>query len=154
MRPLKEAYFSVVIDACFLSLRRGSYKKEPIYIALGTDHEGRREILGFWVMGAEGESAHAWREIFSELKERGMERIDIVVTGDLPGIEEATRTVFPGADRKLCLSACHAQLPEEDKKEGLGGGISRPQGPLSCTEPKRSGAFPLLLRGALEETLS
>ncbi len=102
MRPLKEAYFSVIIDAVFLSLRRGSYKKEPVYIAQGTDHEGRREILGFWVMGSEGESAHAWREIFSELKERGVERIDIVVSDDLPGIEEATRSVFPGADHQLC----------------------------------------------------
>ena len=102
MRPLKEAYFSVVIDACFLSLRRGSYKKEPVYIALGTDHEGKREILGFFLMGAEGESAHAWREIFAELKARGVQRIDIVVSDDLPGIEEATRTVFPGADHQLC----------------------------------------------------
>jgi len=102
MRPLKEAYFSVVIDACFLSLRRGSYKKEPVYIALGTDHEGRREILGFWVMGSEGESALTWREIFYELKERGAERIGIVVSDDLAGIEEATRAAFPGADHQLC----------------------------------------------------
>lgn len=78
-------------------------KKEPVYIALGTDHEGRREILGFFLVGAEGESAHAWREIFSGLKERGVERIDIVVTGDLAGIEEAARAVFPGAGRKLCF---------------------------------------------------
>lgn len=102
MRPLKESYFSVIIDAVFLSLRRGSYAKEPVYIAQGTDHEGRREILGFWVMGGEGESAHAWREIFGELRERGVERIDIVVSDDLSGIEEATRSVFPGADHQLC----------------------------------------------------
>jgi len=53
-------------------------------------------------MGAEGESAHAWREIFAELKARGVQRIDIVVSDDLPGIEEATRAVFPGADHQLC----------------------------------------------------
>ncbi|MBC7247331.1 MAG: IS256 family transposase [Actinobacteria bacterium] len=102
MRPLKQAYFSVVIDAVFLSLRRGTYEKEPVYIAQGTDHEGRREILGFFLMGGEGESAHAWREIFGELKERGVERIDIVVSDDLSGIEEASRSVFPSCDHQLC----------------------------------------------------
>ncbi len=103
MRPLRASYFSVIIDACFLSLRRGSYEKEPVYIAQGTDHEGRREILGFWITGGSGESAHAWREIFKELKKRGVERIDIVVSDDLPGIEEASRSVFPGADHQLCV---------------------------------------------------
>jgi transposase-like protein len=53
-------------------------------------------------MGSEGESAHAWREIFGELKKRGVEHIDIVVAGDLSGIEDATRSVFPGADHQLC----------------------------------------------------
>ena len=64
MRPLQKRYFALTIDAVFLSLRRGSYKKEPIYIVQGTDHEGRREILGFWIMGGEGESAFLWKEIF------------------------------------------------------------------------------------------
>jgi transposase-like protein len=50
---------------------RGSRKKEPFCIAQGTDPEGYREIPGFFLMGSEGESAHAWREIFSELRERG-----------------------------------------------------------------------------------
>ncbi len=103
MRPLKGSHFSVVIDAVFLSLRRGSYKKEPVYIALGTEEEGRREILGFWIFGGEGESSCAWREVFSELRERGVERIDILVSDDLPGIGEAVGSVFPGADHQLCI---------------------------------------------------
>ncbi len=103
MRPLKSRYFSLHIDACFLSLKRGSYKKEPVYIVQGTDHEGMREIVGFWVMGSEGESALAWREVFKELKERGVEFIDIVISDDLSGIEEAVSSVFPGADHQLCV---------------------------------------------------
>jgi len=63
-RPLQKRYFALTIDAVFLSLRRGSYKKEPIYRVQGTDHEGRREILGFGIMGGEGESAFLWKEIF------------------------------------------------------------------------------------------
>lgn len=103
MRPLKNAYFSVIIDAVFLSLRRGSYEKEPVYLAQGTDFEGRREILGFWVMGGSGESSLAWEEIFSEMKERGVERIDIVVSDDLSGIEKASAKVFPSSDHQLCV---------------------------------------------------
>lgn len=99
---MKKAYFFVVIDAVFLSLRPRSYGKEPVYLALGTDHEGEREILGFWVMGSEGESARTWREIFSELRKRGVERVDILVSDDLPGIEEAISSAFPGADHQLC----------------------------------------------------
>jgi hypothetical protein len=93
----------VIIDAAFLSLRRGSYEKEPVYIAQGTDHEGRREILGFWVMGGSGESSSAWEEIFSEMRERGVERIDIIVSYDLSGIEEASAKVFPSSDHQLCV---------------------------------------------------
>ncbi len=103
MRPLKSAYFSLIIDAVFLSLRRGSYEKEAVYLVQGTDHEGRRETLGFWVMGGSGESATAWEEIFSELVERGVERVDIVVSDDLNGIEKASRKVFPGSDHQLCV---------------------------------------------------
>lgn len=125
MRPLKESYFSVIIDAVFLSLRRGSYKKEPVYIAQGTDHEGRREILGFWIMGGEGESARAWREVFSELAERGVQSIDIVVSDDLAGIEEATRSVFPGADHQLCcvhaVRGARTKVRRSDCSEVLAG---------------------------------
>lgn len=113
MRPLKNAYFSVIIDAVFLSLRRGSFEKEAVYLAQGTDHEGRREILGFWVMGGSGESATAWEEIFYELKERGIERIEIVVSDDLNGIEDASTKVFPSSDHQLCV--VHAMRNSRNK---------------------------------------
>jgi len=134
MRPLKRRYFSLHIDACFLSLKRGSYKKEPVYIAQGTDHEGSREILGFWVMGSEGESARAWREIFSELKERGVEHVDIVVSDDLSGIEDAVVSVFPSADHQLCL--VHAMRASQRKArrrdwEEVSGGLKAVYG-ASC----------------------
>lgn len=103
MRPLKRSYFSVLIDACFLSLKRGSYEKEPVYVAQGTDHEGVRQILGFWVMGGSGESSNAWREILSELRQRGVESVDIFVSDDLPGIEEASSAIFPASDHQLCI---------------------------------------------------
>jgi putative transposase len=60
--------------------------KEPVYMALGIKPDGRREILGFWLFGAEGESARNWEEVLKDLKRRGVQRVRIFITDDLPGL--------------------------------------------------------------------
>ncbi|MGQ9758870.1 MAG: transposase [Actinomycetota bacterium] len=76
-------------------MRRGAREKEPVYLAQGTDLEGSPGDSGLLGDGGSGESSLAWEEIFSEMEERGAERIDIVVSDDLPGIENAGSKVFP-----------------------------------------------------------
>jgi len=56
--------------------------------------DGRREILGFWLFGAEGESTSNWEEVLMDLKRRGVKRVGIFITDDLPGIEEAIKKIF------------------------------------------------------------
>ena len=56
-RPLAREYYAIYLDGTFLSVRRRKAVKEPVYLALGIRPDGRREILGFWLFGAEGESA-------------------------------------------------------------------------------------------------
>ena len=56
-RPLAREYYAIYLDGTFLSVRRGKTAKEPVYLALGIRPDGHREILGFWLFGAEGESA-------------------------------------------------------------------------------------------------
>jgi len=56
-RPLAQEYYAIYLDGSFLSVRRRKAAKEPVYLALGIRPDGRREILGFWLFGAEGESA-------------------------------------------------------------------------------------------------
>ena len=56
-RPLAREYYAIYLDGSFLSVRRRKAAKEPVYLALGIRPEGRKEILGFWLFGAEGESA-------------------------------------------------------------------------------------------------
>jgi len=53
----KQGALGGVLDGTFLSIRRGKTAKERVYVALGIKPDGRREILGFWLFGAEGESA-------------------------------------------------------------------------------------------------
>ena len=65
------------LDGTFLSIRRGKTAKEPVYVALGIKPDGRREILGFWLFGAEGESARSEEEVLKDLKRRGVQRVRI-----------------------------------------------------------------------------
>ncbi len=70
-RPLCTEYYAVYLDCTFLSVRRGKAAVEPVYVALGMKPGGSREVLGFWVFGAEGESSHNRETILKELWERG-----------------------------------------------------------------------------------
>lgn len=98
------------MDGTFLSIRQGKAAKEPVYVALGIKPGGCREILGFWLFGAEGESAQNWEEVLKDLRRRGVKRI--------PGLEEAIRKIFPGSDWQLCvLHAVRDALNKAGKKD-------------------------------------
>jgi transposase-like protein len=95
-------------------------------MALGIKPDGRREILGFWLFGAEGESAGNWEEVLKDLKRRGVQRVRIFITDDLPGLEEPIKKIFeepikkifPDADWQLCaLHAVRDALNKAQKKD-------------------------------------
>jgi len=117
-RPLSSEYYAIYLDCTFLSIRRGKTEKEPVYLALGVLPDGRREVLGFWLFGAEGESARNWEEVLKDLQRRGVKRVRIFVTDDLPGLGEAIKKVFPGADWQLCvLHAVRESLSQVRKRD-------------------------------------
>ncbi len=72
-------------------------------MVVGLTYEGRREILGFWLFGSEGESANNWREVLVELKGRGLKRVEVVIGDGLRGLKEAVRIEIPGARFQLCV---------------------------------------------------
>ncbi len=102
-RSLDEEYYAIYLDCTFLSIRRGKVAKEPVYVALGIKPDGRREILGFWLFGAEGESSHNWDDVMHELWDRGVRKVKLFITDDLAGIEEAIRKTYPQAAWQLCV---------------------------------------------------
>jgi putative transposase len=117
-RPLSSEYYAIYLDGTFLSVRRGQAAKEPVYLALGILPDGRREVLGFWLFGAEGESAGNWEGVLKDLRRRGVEKVRIFITDDLPGLEEAIRKIFPDADWQLCvLHAVRDALNKARKKD-------------------------------------
>ena len=64
-RPIKKWYPIIFIDGTVINIRRGSVDGEVVYVALGIDEDGYREVLGFWLGGSEGESADIRRSSMS-----------------------------------------------------------------------------------------
>lgn len=100
-QPLKKRYSVVYLDGIYFSLRRDSVAKEVIYIAMGIDEDGYRQILGFYVGG--NESANGWREFLQKLHGRGATDILLGVFDGLTGLEEAFHSVYPRADVQRCV---------------------------------------------------
>jgi len=76
-RPLGEECYAVFPEGTFLSIRRRKTAKEPMYVALGIKPDGRREILGFWLVGAEGESFRNWEECLRTSNDAGCKGADL-----------------------------------------------------------------------------
>lgn len=102
-RRLAQWYPIVFLDGAVIKIRRGSVEGEVSYIALGIDGEGHKEVLGFWLMGSEGESSEIWKEILVELKGRGLEEPLLFIGDGLTGLPEAVKEVYPRADFQSCL---------------------------------------------------
>ncbi|WP_304240803.1 IS256 family transposase [Gracilinema caldarium] len=75
--------------------------KKALYVALGINREGKKELLGLWIDQAEG--ASFWLRVLNELKNRGVQDILIAAVDGLSGFPEAIRTVFPKTEIQLCI---------------------------------------------------
>jgi putative transposase len=101
-RPLESVYTAVYLDALWVKVRNGGkVVKKAVYLAIGVDVEGIRDILGFWIQQQEG--ASFWMAILDELKQRGVEDILIACVDGLKGFEQAIKAVFPKTEVQLCI---------------------------------------------------
>lgn len=100
-RALSEEYAVVYTDATCMSLRRDTVAKEAVHIAVGITVEGTKEILGYVI--APTESAEIWRELLSNLKQRGLKRIALVCTDGLAGMENAIHDIYPESKIQRCI---------------------------------------------------
>lgn len=102
-RPLEKVYPIVYLDAIHIKMRQGGKVENiAVYIVLGVDLEGKRDIFGHWVSeGAEG--ANFWLSVISDLQSRGVEDIFIACVDGLNGFEEAIHAVFPQTQVQRCI---------------------------------------------------
>jgi putative transposase len=101
-RPLDAMYPIVYFDALRLKIRdEGTVKSKAVYLALGIDASGRKDVLGLWIEQTEG--AKFWLKVFNDLKLRGVADILIAVVDGLRGFPEAIEAVYPQAQIQTCI---------------------------------------------------
>jgi putative transposase len=101
-RPLDEIYPIVYLDAIRVKVRQdGRVINKAVYLAIGVNLDGLKEVLGIWT--AETEGAKFWLQVVTELQNRGVKDIFIACVDGLKGFPEAIESVFPDAQIQLCL---------------------------------------------------
>ncbi len=119
-RPLEAVYMVTWIDAIRLKVRHnGKVHNKCVYLMLGLNNQGKKDILGMWIDISE--SASFWLGVFSDIKARGVEDLLIVCTDNLTGYGKALAASFPQATHQLCIvhqirNSC-AFVSYNDRKE-------------------------------------
>jgi putative transposase len=126
-RPLETSYPLVFFDAMRVKIRdEGLVRNKAIYLALGVQADGTKDILGIWIETSEG--AKFWLKVMNELRNRGVEDILIAVVDGLKGFPEAIEAVFPKAIVQTCIVHLIGRQPRFRVVEGpeiAGAGAAR-----------------------------
>ena len=122
-RKLNKCYPFVYVDCLYCSVKE-DYKsiKKAIYVVLGVDTKGKKDVLGIWIDTTE--SATKWCQIFEDLKSRGVEDIFFVSMDGLSGLVETVERVYPQAITQRCIvhivRNIYSILPKKEVKEVIG----------------------------------
>lgn len=101
-RPLDEVYPIVYLDCIVVKIRQDKQViNKAIYLALGVNLEGHKELLGLWI--SENEWAKFWLNVLTELQNRGVKDILIACVDGLKGFPEAINAAFPETEIQLCI---------------------------------------------------
>ena len=101
-RPLDEVYPIVYLDCIVVKIRQDKQViNKAIYLALGVNLEGHKELLGLWI--SENEGAKFWLNVLTELQNRGVKDILIACVDGLKGFPEAINAAFPETEIQLCI---------------------------------------------------
>ncbi|MGB4777534.1 MAG: IS256 family transposase [Microbacterium sp.] len=101
-RPLDPVYPVVFIDAIHVKIRDGQVANRPIYVALAVTTEGNRDILGLWA-GDGGEGAKYWQQVLTEIKNRGVEDVLMLVCDGLRELPQSVANVWPQTIVQTCI---------------------------------------------------
>lgn len=101
-RALESVYAVIFLDAIHYHVREeGRIIKKAVYICMGVDMEGRKDVLGLWI--GENESSKFWLSVINDLKNRGVEDILIACIDGLAGFPEAIAAVYPKTEIQRCI---------------------------------------------------
>jgi putative transposase len=101
-RALEPIYGIVYLDALYVKMRHeGRVENRAVYVAIGVDLEGQKDVLGLWCSANEG--SKFWLSVLTDLKNRGVRDMLIVCVDGLKGFPQAIEAVFPMAQVQLCI---------------------------------------------------
>jgi putative transposase len=101
-RPLDRVYPVVFIDAIMVKVRDGQVVNRPVYVVIGVSVNGERDILGLWA-GDGGEGAKFWLQVLTEVKNRGVADVCMLVCDGLKGLPESVTAVWPLTVVQTCI---------------------------------------------------
>ena len=123
-RKLKPMYVFTYADCIYVPIKNDDITstKKAIYIIIGVDTQGYKEILGMWI--DETESASFWNNVFEDLKERGVEDILYMSSDGIAGFKGSLEMVFPKAQSQRCVvhlvRTLYSLCPKKESKEIVG----------------------------------
>lgn len=101
-RPLKKFYTFLFVDCLYVSIRKETEIRDcAVYVILGYDVNGMKDILGIWI--GESEGKHYWMQIFDELKTRGVEDVLFISMDGVSGLEEGAKSIFQNVVVQRCI---------------------------------------------------
>lgn len=103
-RPLEGVYPIVYLDALYVNVKVGGrVSKRAVYVVLGINPDGNKELLGLWLGDADSEGAKFWLKVLTDLKNRGLQDILIACCDGLKGFPQAIASVYPQTQVQLCM---------------------------------------------------
>lgn len=92
-RRLSDKFFCVYLDATYIPLRRDTYQREAVYIAVGIKPNGNKEIIDYRI--APVENLEVWSEMIADFKERGLEQVELFLSDGFVGIKDMLKQYYP-----------------------------------------------------------
>ena len=117
-RKLSDKFFCVYLDATYIPLRRETFEREAVYIAIGIKPNGHKEVIDYCI--APSENIEVWTELLQNMKSRGLKQVELFLSDGVVGMKTALAKTYPQAHFQRCLvhvmrNIC-AKVRVEDRK--------------------------------------
>lgn len=120
-RHLSDKFFCVYLDATYIPLRRVTYEREAVYIAIGIKPNGHKEVIDYCI--APTENIEIWSEMLKGFKSRGLEQVELFLSDGVVGMKEAICQSYPKAHFQRCLvhvmRNISAKMRVDDRQKAL-----------------------------------
>ena len=120
-RHLSDQFFCVYLDATYIPLKRVTYEREAVYIAIGIKPNGHKEVIDYCI--APTENIEIWSEMLKGFKSRGLEQVELFLSDGVVGMKEAICQSYPKAHFQRCLvhvmRNISAKMRVDDRQKAL-----------------------------------